>query len=126
MQHGVIRPPQPNGLPLGIPTIADKLKEAGYSTHAVGKWLVGFYKKEYLPTNRGFDSFYGRLIHTGSQHGIIWAAQPNGLPLDSPTIADKLKEAGFSTHAIGNDMLDSTRKNISQLTEASILSMVGS
>ena len=134
MQHGVIRPSQPNGLPLGIPTIADKLKEAGYSTHAVGKWHVGFYKKEYLPTNRGFDSFYGRLtsvvsffkIHTGSQHGIICAAQPNGLPLDSPTIADKLKEAGYSTHAVGNDMLDSTRKNIFQLTEASILSMVGS
>jgi len=59
LQHGVIRPAQPNGVPLDVPTIADMLKSAGYSTHMVGKWHIGFYKKEYMPTYRGFDSFYG-------------------------------------------------------------------
>ncbi len=34
-------------------------------------------------------------IHTGLQHGVIRPSQPNGLPLEIPTLADKLKEAGY-------------------------------
>lgn len=47
------------GLPLNETTLADKLKGAGYATHAVGKWHLGFFQEEYTPTFRGFDSFYG-------------------------------------------------------------------
>ncbi|XP_063423154.1 arylsulfatase I-like [Mytilus trossulus] len=61
IQHGIFWPLQPNGLPLQDPTLADKFREAGYSTHAVGKWHLGFFKEEYLPTNRGFDTFFGIL-----------------------------------------------------------------
>ncbi|KAH9507440.1 hypothetical protein Btru_058083 [Bulinus truncatus] len=64
LQHGVIMPTQPSALPLDSPTLADKLKEAGYSTLAVGKWHLGHYMKRYLPTRRGFDRFYG--FYTGS------------------------------------------------------------
>ena len=37
----------------------DKMKEAGYATHASGKWHLGFYKWAMTPTFRGFDSFVG-------------------------------------------------------------------
>ena len=39
-------------------TIAEVLKTVGYKTKAVGKWHLGD-EKEFLPTNQGFDSYYG-------------------------------------------------------------------
>ena len=39
-------------------TIAEVFKNAGYATGAFGKWHLGDYG-EYLPTNQGFDYFYG-------------------------------------------------------------------
>jgi len=34
-------------------------------SYRAGKWHLGFFKEDYLPVNRGFDSFYGYL--TGSE-----------------------------------------------------------
>jgi len=61
LQHGIIWNNQPNALPKDSPTLANKMKESGYSTHAVGKWHLGFYKEEYMPNNRGFDTFFGNF-----------------------------------------------------------------
>lgn len=57
LRHGVTT--QGNELPLTELTIAQELKSAGYHTYMVGKWHVGFSTYQHLPTNRGFDYFYG-------------------------------------------------------------------
>jgi arylsulfatase A-like enzyme len=54
----VLFPTDTSGIPDTETTIADVLKGAGYRTMCVGKWHVGS-MPQYMPTNRGFDSFYG-------------------------------------------------------------------
>ena len=55
---GVFNADAVGGLPQNETTIAEALKSAGYSTHAVGKWHLGQQKK-FLPTSHGFDSYLG-------------------------------------------------------------------
>ena len=54
----VLFPNSDFGLPPSEITIAEKLKENGYKTIAIGKWHLG-HKKEYLPLQHGFDYYYG-------------------------------------------------------------------
>lgn len=47
------------GIPDTILTLAQSLRQAGYSTGMAGKWHLGYDPKKYLPPNRGFDSWLG-------------------------------------------------------------------
>eukprot|EP00117_Sycon_ciliatum_P044235 scpid60590/ scgid4143/ Arylsulfatase B; N-acetylgalactosamine-4-sulfatase len=59
---GIIMPQQGFGLNPTLNTIANALRELGYATHMVGKWHLGFCKQAYIPTQRGFDTFYGHYL----------------------------------------------------------------
>jgi arylsulfatase A-like enzyme len=58
------------GAPVGIQkrdiTIAEALKPLGYATGQFGKNHLGD-KDEYLPTNHGFDEFFGNLYHLNAE-----------------------------------------------------------
>ena len=51
------------GLPVAEKTIADRLRDAGYTTSLVGKWHLGG-TAEFHPQRRGFDEFFG-FLHEG-------------------------------------------------------------
>ena len=59
LQVGVVRPWAQYGLPLEERLLPVALKEVGYETAIVGKWHLGHFRPEYLPTRRGFDHQYG-------------------------------------------------------------------
>ena len=64
---GVLFPRHTIGLNPEETTVAEILKTRGYATAAVGKWHIGHLPK-FLPTNHGFDSYFGipyslSLIH---------------------------------------------------------------
>ena len=54
----VLFPNDTNGLPDSEATLAQVLKTRRYKTMCVGKWHLGSLP-QYLPTNRGFDEFFG-------------------------------------------------------------------
>ena len=61
LQRGAIGDFRPMGLPTVIKTLPEMLRSAGYSTHLVGKWHLGYCHPDYTPIRRGFDTFYGMM-----------------------------------------------------------------
>ncbi|PWJ35016.1 arylsulfatase [Sediminitomix flava] len=59
-------PGSEHGIPDWTPTIADLLKEHGYATAQHGKNHFGD-RDKHLPTNHGFDQFYGNLYHLNAE-----------------------------------------------------------
>ena len=61
MQYGEIQPTQQWGLPLKETILPQVLQRYGYKNYMVGKWNLGHYSSNYLPTARGFDEYLGFL-----------------------------------------------------------------
>lgn len=64
-------------------TIAEVLKEAGYTTLMTGKWHLGMHEKEQWPLERGFDRFYGILAGAAN---FFKPVHPRGITLNNEAI----------------------------------------
>ncbi|XP_021915734.1 arylsulfatase B-like, partial [Zootermopsis nevadensis] len=80
MQQNLILEPEPWGLPLSEILLPQYLSGLGYKSHAVGKWHLGFYKKAYTPTARGFSSHFG--FWNGYQDYYSHTVQASFLPYE--------------------------------------------
>jgi arylsulfatase A-like enzyme len=83
MRYGLqtlsILPSSSFGLPVEERLLPQALKEAGYRTAMLGTWQLGHARKDFWPTRRGFDGFYGSLTggidyfrKTGKQGQFDW------------------------------------------------------
>lgn len=72
LNHDVIHSAQRNGVPVAFPSLADNLRNQGYYSYFIGKWHLGNFKNDYLPTSRGFDEFLGwnAVIAAYGQHYV--------------------------------------------------------
>jgi arylsulfatase A-like enzyme len=98
LQVGVVRPWALHGLPLTECTLAEALKEAGYTTAICGKWHLGHLDHRYLPTSRGFDHQYG---HYNGALDYFTHIRDKGLDWNRD---DKpLREKGYTTTLIADE-----------------------
>jgi len=68
--HQVFYPESFQGMDPEEITIAELLKDAGYTTGMVGKWHLGHHQ-QYMPLNQGFDDFFG-LPYSNDMGGLYY------------------------------------------------------
>ncbi len=79
----VLFPGNAVGLHADETTIAEILKEKGYSTRCVGKWHLGD-QPEFLPTRHGFDGYFGIPYSNDMGPASDGARSDLGKPLPDP------------------------------------------
>lgn len=96
LQVGVIRPWADYGLPLEERTLAQALRDAGYTTAICGKWHLGSIEKAYWPNARGFDHWYGHL-----QGALDYFTHIRENKLDWFKDGVVCEDKGYTTHLVG-------------------------
>lgn len=92
------------GLPLTEITIADLLKENGYSTGIIGKWHLGTHEN-FHPSKRGFDEFFGMLGGSSKyQAGSATNITSNYKEVDNTQLP-------YLTDAFGNEAVDFIKRH---------------
>lgn len=82
-------------------TIAEVFQNAGYDTACFGKWHLGDYD-EYLPTNQGFDYFYGS--HYVNDMTPFYHVREEKAEYEIIHGTDELKDQSKATELINEEM----------------------
>ena len=112
--HGAFMPNAAKGLNPEEVTIAEMLKNNGYSTAIHGKWHLGD-AQEFLPTRQGFDEYFGipfsnDMWPNHPQQGSVFNFGP--LPLyENETVIDTLNDQTMLTTQITERSVDFIKRN---------------
>jgi arylsulfatase A-like enzyme len=106
LQSGVVRPWAKYGLPLEERTLAGALRGAGYETAITGKWHLGHFRPDYLPTRRGFAHQYG---HYNGMLDYFTHLRDGGLDWHRDDRA--LREEGYTTNLLADEAVRLIRRH---------------
>jgi arylsulfatase A-like enzyme len=110
-------PGAPEGMKIQDPTIAGLLKNHGYMTGQFGKNHLGD-RDEMLPTNHGFDEFFGNLYHLNAEEEPEHPDYPK--PADFPDFKKNFGPRGVIHSIAGGKITDTgplTKKRMETIDE---------
>ena len=113
LQSGVIKPDEPEAIPLSETLLPEAFKKCGYSTSMHGKWHLGFYTKEHCPQNRGFDRFFG--FYLGSQDYFYHDSGNDRGESDGPSSTGKKTSSGTEYRAAGFDFREAYKNGTEKI-----------
>jgi len=122
-------PGSDHGIPDWAPTIADLVKDHGYMSGQFGKNHLGDQDK-HLPTNHGFDEFFGNLYHLNAEEepetyyypkdpefakkfgprGVIKSTADGKIEDTGPMTRERMETADEDFLASGLDFIDRAHK----------------
>ena len=109
------------------PTIAGLLKAEGYVTGQFGKNHLGD-KDEHLPTNHGFDEFFGNLYHLNAEEEPENEDYPTDMPTaDGSTFREKFGPRGVIKSSADGSIEDTgplTKKRMETVDEETVAAAI--